>query len=228
MNKNKNKKILAGLAAGVAALIAAGVSAPAFAHGAAELPMSRSLGCSLEGWTPKSEACKSVVQSGGAPISDWQSVVVGDTYQGEKTPQYRASVKDGQLCSAGKPGFEALDGVHADWPTTALESGKDTVLKYKPTVKHQPYSFISYVTKDGWDQSKPLTWDALEETPFLVADSPEINGGSGTMSVDLPVVTPEGKSGKHVVYTIWQGNIKKDGSTQSTEAFFSCSDVTFK
>lgn len=30
-----------------------------------------------------------------------------------------------------------------------------------------------------------------------------------------------------MIYAIWQGNVKRDGSVQSTEAFFSCSDVTF-
>lgn len=202
-------------------------TATATAHGATERPLSRSLGCAREGWSPRSEACQSVVAAGGAPISDWQSLVVADTYRGQPTPQYRASVPDGQLCSAGRSGFESLNEVHSDWPSTALESGAATVLRYKPTVRHQPYTFSFYVTRDDWDQSKPLTWDALEAAPFLVADSPRIDQTEDGFAVDLPVVLPAGKSGKHMIYAIWQGNVKRDGSVQSTEAFFSCSDVTF-
>ncbi|WP_066515560.1 lytic polysaccharide monooxygenase [Curtobacterium ammoniigenes] len=202
-------------------------AADASAHGATERPLSRSLGCALEGWAPHSEACRSVVATGGAPISDWQSIVVADTYRGESTPQYRASIPDGQLCSAGRPGFEALNEVHPDWPNTHLEAGATTVLRYKPTVRHQPYTFSFFVTRDDWDKSKPLTWDALEATPFLVADSPDITETADGFIADLPAVLPSGKTGAHIIYAIWQGNVKRDGSVQSTEAFFSCSDVTF-
>ncbi|WP_399457431.1 lytic polysaccharide monooxygenase [Streptomyces sp. WAC05950] len=36
------------------------------------------------------------------------------------------------------------------------------------------------------------------------------------------------KKGKHLIYTIWHGLKRPDGSFQSEGAFYSCSDVTFK
>lgn len=36
------------------------------------------------------------------------------------------------------------------------------------------------------------------------------------------------KKGKHMIYAIWHGLRKPDGSFQSEEAFYSCSDVTFQ
>lgn len=230
----KQKRILAGVAAGLTAIIAAGVATPAFAHGTSDYPKSRALSCKELGvaeWpTGQTEydGCNTGFEmSGEHPFANWNQIVVGDTRQGKAEPQYRSIIQDGTLCAAGNPQDAGLDNT-GEFPTTALQSGAETTLKFRASAVHNPYTFSHYVTKDGWDDSKPLTWDALEQTPFLVADSlatTTSEGRSGEFHV--PVTLPEGKSGHHLIYTIWQGNIKADGSVQSNEAFFSCADVDF-
>ncbi|NIJ05685.1 lytic polysaccharide monooxygenase [Frigoribacterium faeni] len=221
-------------AAGVAALVVVGLATPASAHGTSDFPKSRALACKELGvadWPTGQtgyEGCDTAFAvSGEHPFSNWNQIVVGDTRQGAAEPQYRSLIDDGALCAAGNPADAGLDAVGA-FPTTALRAGSETTLRFRATAVHNPYTFTHWVTKDGWDDSQPLTWDALEPTPFLVADSvePATTSGRGG-EFELPVALPEGKTGHHVVYTVWQGNIKADGSVQSNEAFFSCSDVDF-
>lgn len=229
----KQKRILAGVAAGLTAIIAAGVATPALAHGTSDYPKSRALACKELGVTnwpgggTGLSGCDDGYDLGGArPFDNWNEIVINDTRQGKKEPQYRSIIQDGTLCAAGNPANAGLDVV-GEFPTTALQSGTETTLKFRASAVHNPYTFSHYVTKDGWDDSKALTWDALEPTPFLVADSMTTAGEGRGGEFQVPVTLPEGKSGHHVVYTIWQGNIKADGSVQSNEAFFSCADVTF-
>lgn len=232
MKNTTTKKTLGAIALGLTALSLSAVAAPAFAHGSSQTPMSRQLGCLLdgagEGNATTFETCNDAhAVSGGNQFYNWQGVVNGDTRQGQTDPQWRKSFPDGQLCSAGIKDYAGLDLPGTDWPTTTLTSGAETELTFHNTVNHNPYTFSYFITKDGYDPSKPLTWDALEETPFLVADSIESLGTSIDQGTKLPTVLPE-KKGHHVVYTIWQGNIKADGAVQSNEAFVGCSDVEFE
>lgn len=236
LNTRKGRRSAAVVAGSVVALTVVGLSAgPAFAHGSSDDPMSRVLGCKLDGVTGNGggnsqyEGCNMAYDIAGEfQFSEWAGIVVGNTRLGQKDPQYRTVAPDGQLCAAGNEKFAGLDAPSDDWPTTDLPSGEDYTLNFKNTVAHNPYTFSYYVTKDGYDPKQPLTWDDLEPTPFLVADNVESvdQGVENKMRTELPVLLPE-KSGQHVVYTIWQGNIKPDGSTQSDEAFFACSNVNF-
>lgn len=231
----KTDRVRAGIAAALTALVVGGLATPALAHGTSQVPLSRALGCYQAGvndWPGGQtgyDGCDQGHRLGGPNVFDnWNEVVIGDARQGSIEPQYRALIPDGQLCSAGTDRARGLDVATASWPTTVLEGGAETELFYRATAAHNPYTFSYYVTKDGYDASRALTWDDLEPTPFLVADSvPATNGGTARQGFDLPVLLPE-KEGRHVIYTIWQGNIKKDGSVQSNEAFFACSDVDFR
>ncbi|AMM20416.1 hypothetical protein AX769_09965 [Frondihabitans sp. PAMC 28766] len=233
MKITKKKTTLGGIALGLTALSLTAVAAPAFAHGASQTPMSRQLGCKLDGagtWAGAKtyETCNEAAAiSGEAPFSNWQGVVQGDTRLGEKDPQWQTVFPDGQLCSGGNDSYAGLDVAGKDWPTTTLKGGAETELTFHNTVNHNPYTFSYFVTKDGYDASKPLTWADLEETPFLVADSLESLGTNLDQGTKLPTVLPD-KKGHHVIYTIWQGNIKADGAVQSNEAFVGCSDVDFE
>ncbi|MGK9148434.1 lytic polysaccharide monooxygenase [Plantibacter flavus] len=230
------RKLIGALAAtaGLVAIAAGGLASPAFAHGTSDNPKSRVLGCyeagvnTWPGGNSEFEGCNEAYEiSGESVFSNWNQVVIGDTRQGEIEPQYRDLIPDGQMCAAGDPTKAGLDAASKDWPTTALPAGEEFTLQYLATAVHNPYTFSYYVTKDGYDASKALTWDDLESTPFLVADSvdPAYKDGRGGM-FEFTSMLPE-KSGEHVIYTIWQGNIKKDGSVQSNEAFFACSNVVF-
>lgn len=235
LDKSKSRRNAALVAGSLVALTVVGLSAgPAFAHGSSDDPKSRVLGCFEAGVTnypfgeTEYEGCNDAYDvSGESPFANWQGIVVGDTRLGQVDAQYRTVVPDGQLCAAGNERYAGLDVPSDDWPTTDLPSGENFTLNFKNTVAHNPYTFNYYITKDGYDPKQPLTWDDLEATPFLVADNVEsLEQGTPNMHTELPVLLPE-KSGSHVVYTVWQGNVKPDGTTQSNEAFFACSNVNF-
>ncbi|WP_018653572.1 lytic polysaccharide monooxygenase auxiliary activity family 9 protein [Actinomadura flavalba] len=201
---------------GLLALAPAGglalAAAPADAHGSMENPVSRVLACRLENpESPTSAACKAAVAAGGTQaFYDWNGVRIGNA-----DGRHRQLIPDGKLCSAGDPAFRGLDLARADWPSTALTSGASTTFRFKATAQHRG-GFQLYITRNGYDASKPLTWSDLETTPFLTKADPAVVNGAYTM----PGTVPAGKTGRHLIYAIWQ-------RTDSPEAFYSCSDVTF-
>jgi chitin-binding protein len=73
-----------------------------------------------------------------------------------------------------------------------------------------------YVTRDGYRPTRKLTWSALEAKPFLRVQDPPRRGGSYVFSGSLP----KGKSGRHLIYTIWQ-------TSDTPDTYYSCSDVVF-
>ena len=84
------------------------------------------------------------------------------------------------------------------------------------TASHATTDFKYYVTKQGWNQTAPLTRSALELTPFLTvpfnnARPPSTVSHSGT----LP-----NRTGRHMILAVW--TIADTGN-----AFYQCSDVQF-
>ncbi|MEU2974626.1 lytic polysaccharide monooxygenase auxiliary activity family 9 protein [Nocardiopsis alba] len=186
---------------------------PAAAHGTLGDPISRIAACYAEGpETPQSEMCVRLVEENGTqPLYDWHEVNLANA-----DGRHREIIPDGQLCSAGRDKYSALDNP-GDWASTAvtpLPSGADYTFEYTAAVPHAGY-IEYYVTTDDWDPSTPLTWDELEPEPFAIDDQPVAENGTYTMTARLPE-----KSGEHLIYTIWQ-------RTDSPEAFYTCSDVTF-
>ncbi|MEE1818532.1 lytic polysaccharide monooxygenase [Streptomyces sp. SP18ES09] len=195
-----------------AALVLSGLAvAPgAFAHGSMTDPVSRVAACYAEGpEAPKSAACKAAVASSGAQaFYDWNAVNIANA-----AGQHRQLIPDGKLCSAGNDKYRGLDLARADWPASAMSSGAHT-FRYKGTAPHKG-SFELYVTKDGYDPSKPLKWSDLEAKPFLTVTDPGMQNGDYVFQGTVPK-----KSGRHLVYSIWQ-------RSDSPEAFYTCSDVVF-
>ncbi|GAA1467433.1 lytic polysaccharide monooxygenase [Nocardiopsis exhalans] len=198
----------------VAPVAVAGLAAsPANAHGTLGNPISRIAACYAEGpENPQSEMCVRLVEENGTqPLYDWHEVNIANA-----DGRHREIIPDGQLCSAGRDKYSALDNP-GDWASTAvtsLPSGGDHTFEYTAAVPHAGY-IEYYVTTDDWDPSTPLTWSELESEPFAVDDQPVAENGTYTMTAELPA-----KSGEHLIYTIWQ-------RTDSPEAFYTCSDVTF-
>lgn len=80
-----------------------------------------------------------------------------------------------------------------------------------------------YVTKDSYDPTKPLTWDEMEDQPFLTVDHPPLNGTPARSRPTTPgpaSSVEQGGAGRHIIYMVWQ-------RSDSTETFYSCSDVVF-
>lgn len=193
------------------------------AHGTPMKPGSRTFLCWQDALTNAGEikainpACKTAQQvSGTTPFYNWFSVLRSDG-----AGRTRGFVPDGQLCSGGNTNFTGFNTPSADWPLTHLTSGANIDFSYNAWAAH-PGWFYAYVTKDGFDPTKALTWDAIESQPFLSVDHPPLNGSPGTVEANYSWNgrLPANKSGRHIVYMVWQ-------RSDSAETFYSCSDVVF-
>ncbi|MFF5311707.1 lytic polysaccharide monooxygenase auxiliary activity family 9 protein [Streptomyces massasporeus] len=186
-------------------------AAPAAAHGSMGDPVSRVSQCYAEGpESPKSAACKAAVAAGGTQaLYDWNGIRIGDA-----GGRHQQLIPDGKLCSANNAEFKGLDLPRADWPATGVRSGSHT-FKYRVTAPHKG-TFKVYITKPGYNPAKPLAWKDLDlAKPVATSTDPAAAGGFYTFSGTLPQ-----RSGKHLLYAVWQ-------RSDSPEAFYSCSDVSF-
>ncbi|MGW5178385.1 lytic polysaccharide monooxygenase auxiliary activity family 9 protein [Streptomyces sp. NPDC004082] len=210
MPARRKAAVFAAVGAVPLALTALG-TAPAVAHGTMGDPVSRVSQCYAEGpESPRSAACKAAVAAGGTQaLYDWNGIRIGDA-----NGRHRELIADGELCSAGNEEFKGLDLVRADWPATSVSSGSYT-FRYRVTAPHKG-TFKVYITKAGYDPSKPLAWDDLDLAhPVATKTDPAAENGFYTFSGSLPQ-----RSGKQVLYAVWQ-------RSDSPEAFYSCSDVAF-
>ncbi|APU14217.1 MULTISPECIES: lytic polysaccharide monooxygenase [Actinoalloteichus] len=208
----RRKGALIGVLAGVVGLLAALLPASsALAHGGMSSPGTRTYFCFEEGpENPQSEACTDAIAEGGTqPLYDWFGILISDA-----AGRHQELIPDGQLCGAGTDKYAAYD-VPRDWQTTTLPTSGEWTFEYVAWAPH-PGDFDLYVTKDGFDPSSPLTWSDLEPEPFSTVTDPPIVDGSYQWTAELP----EGKSGQHIIYSIWQ-------RSDSPEAFYNCSDVVF-
>ncbi|MET9676276.1 lytic polysaccharide monooxygenase [Streptomyces sp. NPDC006482] len=185
-------------------------SGSAFAHGSMTDPVSRVSACYAEGpEAPKSAACRAAVAASGAQaFYDWNAVNIANA-----AGKHRELIPDGKLCSAGNDKYRGLDLARTDWPASRMDSGSHT-FRYKGTAPHKG-TFELYVTKDGYDPSKPLTWSDLEAEPFATVTDPRMENGDYVFEGTVPE-----RSGRHLIYSIWQ-------RSDSPEAFYTCSDVVF-
>jgi predicted carbohydrate-binding protein with CBM5 and CBM33 domain len=207
------RHILATMLLGTAALAgAAATASPAAAHGAPDSPISRTLACAPDGPDVDSEACQAALAaSDRQSFEDWDYVRVAGV-----DGRDREVIPDGALCSGGAAGFAGLDLPRADWPVTEVRAGAEFTFTYRTTIPHQG-EFRLYVTRDGYDPARPLAWSDLEEEPFLTVSDPELAGDA----YQLPGRLPEGKTGHHLVFTIWQ-------NSDTPDTYYACSDVVFE
>ncbi|AXK35567.1 chitin-binding protein [Streptomyces armeniacus] len=182
----------------------------ATSHGSMSDPVSRVAACFAEGpESPQSAACKAAVEASGTQaFYDWNEVNIPNA-----AGKHKEIIPDGKLCSAGRDKYKGLDLARADWPASDVAAGAHT-FKYKATAPHKG-TFQLYVTKEGYDPSKPLKWSDLEAEPFAEVTNPKLENGSYVFDGKIPE-----RSGRHLVYSVWQ-------RSDSPEAFYTCSDVDF-
>ncbi len=184
----------------------------ALAHGSFQNPVSRVYACYLEGpESPDSAACQAAVAFGGTQaLYDWNGV-----RQGNANGNHQALIPDGKLCSANDPEFKALDLPRTDWPSTTLPTSGNYTWGFKVTAQHVGYMNL-YVTRNGYSATQALKWSDLEG-PFTTVNT---STGDPDGVYTWTSAVPTGKTGRHMIYMIWQ-------RTDSPEAFYSCSDVVF-
>ncbi|MFJ8661769.1 lytic polysaccharide monooxygenase [Streptomyces sp. NPDC093795] len=205
-----SRRFSAAVTAGTVLVLSGLAAGSASAHGSMTDPVSRVSTCYAEGpESPRSAACKAAVAASGAQaFYDWNAVNIANA-----AGKHRELIPDGKLCNAGNDKYRGLDLARADWPASSMKSGAHT-FRYKGTAPHRG-SFELYVTKDGYDPSKPLTWSDLEEKPFATVTDPRMESGDYVFEGTVP-----NRSGRHLIYSIWQ-------RSDSPEAFYTCSDVVF-
>ncbi|KAF0815205.1 Chitin-binding protein CbpD [Andreprevotia sp. IGB-42] len=183
-----------------------------YAHGSMEVPVSRVLNCYNEGpEAPKSAACQAAVAiSGPQMLYDWSGV--------NQLPNgnHQAFVPDGQLCGGGKSNYAGLNLVRNDWVTTPIapDANGNFEFIYNAPAQHQTAKWAFYFTKEGWNNSAPLKWSDLEQFCELGNIA-----GDANKRYHLTCKLPK-KTGNHILYVTWQ-------RSDSAEAFYSCSDVSF-
>ncbi|MER5537193.1 lytic polysaccharide monooxygenase auxiliary activity family 9 protein [Streptomyces mirabilis] len=184
---------------------------PAQAHGAPTDPVSRVVACSPEGGSNTgTAACGAAVAANGAPFTAWDNLRVAGVGGRD-----RQVIPDGQLCSGGLPAYKGLNLARADWPSTRMTPGATFTLSYSSTIPHTG-TFKLYLSKPGYDPTKPLKWSDLPTKPFATATDPALVNGAYRIKATLP----SDRTGRQMLYTIWQ-------NTSTSDTYYSCSDVVF-
>lgn len=208
----RHRAMLLSILVGLPLALAVAVSREAGAHGSMQNPASRTYTCWQEGAeSPDSAACRAAIALGGTQaVYDWNEVNIADA-----AGRHRQLIPDGKLCSAGRDKYKGFDLARADWPAATMPTSGSYTFLYRATAPHRG-SFEFYLTRVGYDPTQPLRWSDLEAAPFFRATDPPLVNGSYVMTATLPA----GRSGRHLIYTIWQ-------RSDSPEAFYTCSDVVF-
>ncbi|WP_406059441.1 lytic polysaccharide monooxygenase [Micromonospora sp. NBC_00860] len=183
---------------------------PAAAHGAPTDPISRAAACGPEGRYAATSACRAAIEAGAA-VREWDNVRVAAI-----NGRDRERIPDGELCSGGLSAYRGLDLPRTDWPSTELTAGAKFTFRYRTTIEHRG-TFRLYVTTPDYDPRRKLTWADLESRPFLTLTDPPVRAGAYQLAGRLPA----GRSGRHLIYTIWQ-------NSNTPDTYYSCSDVVFR
>ena len=199
------------MAGGIAATATVLPAAPALAHGAPIQPLSRTAACATGGEQTGSAACRAARVANGRAFGSFDNLRLPNI-----NGQDRQFVPDGSLCSGDLPEFQGLDLARTDWPATRVTAGSKLTIRYRGTIPHQG-TFRVYLTEQGYDPAQPLGWDDLGRKPILTVPDPPLRDGAYTMSAKLP----EGRTGRHVLYTVWQ-------TSSTPDTYYSCSDLQLK
>ncbi|NYI04443.1 chitin-binding protein [Allostreptomyces psammosilenae] len=207
--------MLAVLGASLALLMTVATGS-ASAHGSVSDPPARHYGC-YQRWAQNWQApematqdpmCYQAWRSDPSAMWNWNGLLrdgVGGNHQ--------AAVPDGQLCSGGltqNGRYAALD-VPGAWKT--VNKPNRFTLNLLDQSSHGADYIRVYVTKQGFDPTtQRLRWSDLE----LVSQTGRIPTGTTTpVTVNAP-----GRTGHHIVYTVWQ-------ASHLDQSYYFCSDVNF-
>jgi chitin-binding protein len=194
------RKTSLAVAAAVTAGLPLALAVPAWSHGYTTSPPSRSYLCG----THQVRNCGQV---------QWDP----DGVEGPKGFPQRGP-GDGKICAGADGRWAPLDDQRGGtgWPATKVTAGGSFGISWQFTAAHATTSFRYFLTKDGWDATRPLTRDALDLTPFLQQN---YNGrppsGQTTHTGTLPQ-----RHGRHLLLAVW--DIADTGN-----AFYQCSDLEF-
>ncbi|MFD3584212.1 lytic polysaccharide monooxygenase [Streptomyces sp. NPDC058683] len=201
---------LTGAAVAAPLLLLSWAAGSAQAHGAPTDPVSRVYACSPSGGSAATAACRAAISASGQNFVAWDNLRVAGV-----NGRDRQVIPDGRLCSGNLPAYKGLDLARADWPATRLTPGARMTMTYASTIAHTG-TFKLYLTRQGYDPTKPLTWSELPAQPFAEFKDPALTNGAYHFTAKLPA----DRTGRQMLYTIWQ-------NSSTTDTYYSCSDVVF-
>ncbi|MDP9796312.1 chitin-binding protein [Catenuloplanes nepalensis] len=223
LSRNLLLRALAVLAAAIVAVTAAW-AVPAQAHGNIQDPPSRNFRC-WERWggefqnpamATEDPMCWQAWQADPNAMWNWNGL-----FREGVAGNHQGAIPDGQLCSAGRSNsgrYNALDTV-GNWHAENVSN--DFTAHVFDQASHGADYIRVYVTKQGYDPvTQPLGWGNLELVKEI-GDTPasQWDQVAGGVALDIPVSAP-GRTGRHVVYTIWQ-------ASHLDQSYYWCSDVNF-
>ncbi|MBE1489399.1 lytic polysaccharide monooxygenase auxiliary activity family 9 protein [Plantactinospora soyae] len=189
---------------------------PASAHGSVTNPPSRNYGC-WDRWgddhlnpnmAQTDPMCAQAWQANPNTMWNWNGL-----YRENVGGNHQAAVPDGQLCSGGRTQgglYASLDTVGA-WVAKPMPN--NFTLTLTDGARHGADYMLIYITKQGFNPAtQPLTWGSLD----LVLRT----GSYPTTGLYEAQVNAGSRTGRHVVYTIWQ-------ASHLDQPYYLCSDVTF-
>ncbi|WP_431780232.1 lytic polysaccharide monooxygenase auxiliary activity family 9 protein [Streptomyces chumphonensis] len=187
-------------ALGLAAVTVLTSAGPATAHGYTTTPLSRQLHCA-----------QGTVSGCGAIRWEPQSVEGLKGFPGR-------GPSDGTICAGGNARFAELDDPRGGaWPATQLSGGQQYTFTWRNTAPHRTTKYEYFITRDGYDPTRPLTRSDLEAQPFLTVNL----GGRQPATVESHTGRiPAGKTGQHLILAVWTVH-------DTANAFYACSDVRF-
>ncbi|NJQ00585.1 lytic polysaccharide monooxygenase auxiliary activity family 9 protein [Streptomyces zingiberis] len=189
----------------------------AVAHGSVTDPATRNYGC----WARWGSDFQNPAMAQQDPMC-WQAWQTDTNAMWNWNGLYREGVKgnhqgaipDGQLCSGGNTEngrYRAMDTPGA-WKTTDVSN--NFRVNVTDQALHGADYLIVYVSKQGYNpKTQRLRWSDLEQ----VARTGKVAPNSS-----MPVnVSAPGRTGHHIVFTIWQ-------ASHSDQSYYFCSDVNFR
>jgi chitin-binding protein len=223
----KRTKLLVSALAGLvvaAALTLVLPSDPAFAHGNVISPASRNYGC-FQRWGDKFQdptmatedpMCWQAWQADPNAMWNWNGL-----FREQVAGNHQGVIPDGQLCSAGHTQsgrYNAMDTV-GDWKATTV--GNSFQVQLFDQASHGADYIWVYVTNPGFNPvTQALKWSDLTRVA-VVGNTPasQWTPVTGGVQINIPVALT-GRTGRAMVYTIWQ-------ASHMDQSYYFCSDVNF-
>ncbi|MEO3749439.1 lytic polysaccharide monooxygenase [Streptomyces sp. B6B3] len=187
------------------------------AHGSTINPASRNYQCYRD-WgndhlnpsmAQQDPMCWQAWQANPNAMWNWNGL-----YQNNVGGNHQGKVPNGTLCSGGHAEsgrYDALDTPGA-WRTTSV--GSSFTVQLYDQASHGADYFQVYVTRQGFNpDTERLGWDDLQLVTTTGRYGPSQN-------YSIPVSGVTGRSGHHVVFTVWQ-------ASHMDQVYYLCSDVRF-
>lgn len=116
---------------------------------------------------------------------------------------------DGQIASAGQEAGRVLDDPTKAWPRRQVSSGDAIDITWIFTAAHLTRRWNYFLTKPGWDPSRPLARDQFEAKPFTQVESTldpfwQHNAALKPANPTVHSITLPERSGYHVLLGVWE------------------------